>query len=85
MEVVIKNDSESFGDYIHMGGKIAVLTVVDNANNEVAKDVAMQDAAMSPVGVTREDIPEEMVEREKEVIKEQATCREAGGLQDVLL
>ena len=36
VEVVTKKDSESFGDYIHMGGKIAVLTVVDNASSEVA-------------------------------------------------
>mgnify|MGYP003290577350 CR=1 FL=1 len=28
MEVITKKDNESFGDYIHMGGKIAVLTVV---------------------------------------------------------
>lgn len=70
-EVVEKNDDEIFGSYLHLGGKIASLVVLNGGNEEVAKDVAMQDAAMSPVGVTREDIPEEMVEREKEVIKEQ--------------
>ena len=47
-EKITKKDSESFGDYIHMGGKIAVLTVVDNATAEVAKDVAMHAAAMRP-------------------------------------
>jgi len=70
-EVVEKKDDEIFGSYLHLGGKIASLVVLNGGNDEVAKDVAMQDAAMSPVGVTREDIPEEMVEREKEVIKEQ--------------
>ncbi len=70
-EVVEKKDDEIFGSYLHLGGKIASLVVLNGGNEEVAKDVAMQDAAMSPVGVTREDIPEEMVEREKEVIKEQ--------------
>ena len=70
-EVVDKKDDEIFGSYLHLGGKIASLVVLNGGNDEVAKDVAMQDAAMSPVGVSREDIPEEMVEREKEVIKEQ--------------
>ena len=36
---VVKSDSESFGTYIHMGGKIAVLTIVDGASEEVAKEV----------------------------------------------
>ena len=70
-EIVDKKAKEIFGSYLHLGGKIASLVVLKGGNDEVAKDVAMQDAAMSPVGVTREDIPEEMVEREKEVIKEQ--------------
>ena len=70
-EVVEKSDDEVFGSYLHLGGKIGSLVVLKGNNEEVAKDVAMQDAAMSPVGVTREDIPEELVNREKEVIKEQ--------------
>ncbi len=70
-EVVEKKDDEVFGSYLHMGGKIASLVVLKGNKEDVAKDVAMQDAAMAPVGVTREDIPEEMVNREKEVIKEQ--------------
>ncbi len=70
-EVVEKSKDEVFGSYLQMGGKIASLVVLKGTNEEVAKDVAMQDAAMSPVGVSREDIPEEMVNREKDVIKEQ--------------
>ena len=70
-EIVEKNDDEVFGSYLHMGGKIASLVVLKGSNESLAKDIAMQDAAMAPVGVTREDIPEDMVTREKEVIKEQ--------------
>ena len=65
-------DSESFGAYIHMGGKIAVLTVVEGANEEVARDVAMHAAAMRPQYVTKEDVPEDVVNHEKEVLTEQA-------------
>ena len=71
MEVVNKKDSESFGDYIHMGGKIAVLTVVDNASSEVAKDVAMHAAAMRPSYVKSTDVPTEVLDKEKEIMKEQ--------------
>ncbi len=69
---VTKNDNESFGSYIHMGGKIAVLIVTENTNEETAKDIAMHAAAMRPTYVTREDVPEEVVEKEKAVLTEQA-------------
>lgn len=71
MEVITKTDTESFGDYIHMGGKIAVLTVVNNASVEVAKDVAMHAAAMRPQYVKQEEVPEEVLNKEKEIMKEQ--------------
>ena len=71
MEVVTKSDSESFGDYIHMGGKIAVLTIVDNASSEVAKDVAMHAAAMKPAYVKSEEVPTDVLEKEKEIMREQ--------------
>ena len=71
MEVVTKSDSESFGDYIHMGGKIAVLTVVDSASSEVAKDVAMHAAAMRPSYVKSADVPTDVLDKEKEIMKEQ--------------
>ena len=71
MEVVTKKDSEVFGDYIHMGGRIAVLTVIDGANEEVAKDVAMHAAAMKPLYVKSSEVPTEVLDKEKEIMKEQ--------------
>ena len=70
-EIVEKEDTEVFGTYSHMGGKIAVLTRLTN-NEEVAKDVAMQAAAMRPLYLTREDVPSEVLEKEKTILKEQA-------------
>ena len=72
LAVIEKNDDENFGTYLHMGGKIAVVTVVKGANEEVAKDVAMQAAAMKPKYVFKEDVPSDEVAREREVLKEQA-------------
>ena len=54
-----------------MGGKIAVLTVVDNASVEVAKDVAMHAAAMRPQYVKSSDVPTEELEKEKNIMREQ--------------
>ena len=67
-----KNDEQVFGSYIPMGGKIAVLTRLNGANEEVAKDVAMHAAAMRPSVVRREQVPQEEVEKEREILKEQA-------------
>ncbi len=67
-----KTDSQNFGSYIHMGGRIAVLTLLEGADEETAKDVSMHAAAMRPSYVKREDVPAEEIERETSVLKEQA-------------
>jgi len=67
-----KSDDQNFGAYIHMGGKISVLTLLDGANEEVAKDVSMHAAAMRPEYVKKEQVPEEQVEHEKKILTEQA-------------
>jgi len=68
---VTKEDNEVFGSYIHMGGKIAVLTVIKDANEEVARDVAMHAAAMRPSYVRSSDVPTEVLEKEKSIMREQ--------------
>ena len=70
--VLEKSNDEAFGSYIHMGGKIAALTVVKGANEEVAKDVAMQAAAMKPLYVFPKDVPADVLDNERSVLKEQA-------------
>ncbi len=69
---VTKKDNESFGQYIHMGGKIAVLIVTEGTDSTVAKDIAMHAAAMRPSYVSEKDVPGDVLEREKTVLKEQA-------------
>jgi len=71
-ERLTKTDSQNFGSYIHMGGKISVLTLIEGANEDVAKDVAMHSAAMRPSYIRREDVPTEETEKEMTVLKEQA-------------
>lgn len=70
--LIEKNDDENFGSYIHMGGKISVLTLLKGASVEVAKDVSMHAAAMRPEYVTKEQVPSEQLENEKKILTEQA-------------
>ena len=69
-ERITKKDDELFGIYSHMGGKISSIVILKGVEDrEVARDVAMQVCAMSPVAVNRDSVPADMVEHEKEMIK----------------
>jgi len=67
-----KLDSQVFGSYMHMGGKIAVLTLLDGTDGEVAKDVAMHACAMRPTYTFIEEVPADVIAKEREIYKEQA-------------
>ncbi|WP_193749335.1 translation elongation factor Ts, partial [Mammaliicoccus sciuri] len=67
-----KTDNDSFGEYLHMGGRIGVLTVVEGSTNEeAAKDVAMHIAALNPKFVSRDQVSDEELAHEKEILKQQ--------------
>lgn len=70
--LITKSDEEVFGPYIHLNGRIAALVVLKGANEAVAKDVAMQTAAMRPSYMFSKEIPSEEITREKDVFKAQA-------------
>ena len=69
-EILEKTDSENFGSYIHMNGKIGVLTVVEGASSDVAKDVSMHAAAMRPKYLNIESVPKEDADHEREIQKQ---------------
>ena len=83
-EKVTKADDEVFGTYLHLGGKIGTIIVLKGGNEEVAKDVAMQAAAMSPIALTREGVPAEMIEKEKHFITEEVKQTAEGKPADVI-
>ena len=66
-ELVNKNADQGFGAYIHMGGKIAVLVVLEKEDAELAKGLAMHIAANSPKFVSAKDIPAETIAHEKTI------------------
>ena len=71
-ELVEKQDNQVFGTYSHMGGKIVTLAVLEGSDAEVAKDVAMQIAAMRPLYLDKDSVPSERVEKERAILTEQA-------------
>ena len=71
----------SIVSYIHTGGKIGAMVEVNCETDfvantkefqEFAKDIAMQITASNPLYVKREDVPQDVVEKEKEIYKKQA-------------
>jgi len=79
------------GSYIHMGGKIGVLLEVNCETDFVArnddfrvfvKDIAMHIAASNPAYVGREEVPEKLVAKEKEILAAQA--KESGKPDNVI-
>jgi len=71
-EIVEKSASQEFGSYIHMGGKIAVLVLLDKQDAELAKGLAMHIAANAPKYVNDSDIPADVIEHEKAIAFETA-------------
>lgn len=68
-----KTDNDAFGAYLHMGGRIGVLSVVEGTTDEeAAKDVAMHIAAINPKYVSSDQVSEEEINHEREVLKQQA-------------
>ncbi len=64
--------AENVAGYIHPGNKLATIVGFNKAEVDatVAKDVAMQIAAMSPVAVNKESVPQDVIEKELEIAKE---------------
>ncbi|GAC14357.1 translation elongation factor Ts [Aliiglaciecola lipolytica] len=63
---VISVEGDNLGAYVH-GGRIGVIAILNGGNEELAKDVAMHIAAASPQFVKPEDVPAEVVAKEKEI------------------
>jgi len=67
-----KTNEQGFGSYKHMGGRIAVLALLEKEDQEVAKDIAMHVAAQKPVFLDRSLVDQETLEHERHVLTQQA-------------
>ncbi|WP_040929144.1 translation elongation factor Ts [Nosocomiicoccus massiliensis] len=72
-EVLTKPENGAFGEYIHMGGTIGVLSVIEGSTDEaIAKDVSMHAAALNPQYAKQDEVPQEELDKEREVLRNQA-------------
>lgn len=70
-EVVSKSSGQGFGSYIHMGGKIATVVLLEKEDAELAKGLAMHIAANAPKYASEKEIPASTVEKEKAIALQQ--------------
>jgi elongation factor Ts len=79
--------------YVHTGGKVAVLLSIStgkpesaSSNNlkELAKDLCMHIAATSPVCVSRDDVPQDLVQKETEIAKAQAEGKPPQAIEKIV-
>ena len=67
-QIVEKSADEVFGDYVHMGGKISVLTILTGTTDSaLAREIGMQVAASNPRATRRDEVDASILEKEKEV------------------
>ena len=71
---IMTSDSGRVVDYIHAGSKLGVLVEMTGTGDlaEAGRDVAMQAAAMNPLAATRDDVPQDIQDKEVEIGREQA-------------
>lgn len=70
LAIVDKKDNQEFGTYMHNGGAISALVVLEGASTDVCRGIAMQVASMRPVYLSSADIPAEAIAHETEVQKQ---------------
>jgi elongation factor Ts len=75
------SDATTTGAYIHMN-RIGVLVEVEGGTPELCTDVAMHVAAMNPRYATRDDVPSEDIEKEREILTAQVA--ESGKPEDII-
>ena len=71
----------AFGSYLH-GNRIGVLLEVENAKEDLIKDIAMHIAASKPACVTEDQVPAELLDQEREILVAQA--QDSGKPQDII-
>jgi elongation factor Ts len=71
VKTITGNNNEHIGHYKH-GHKIAVLALLEGGDSNIAKDIAMHIAASNPECINEEQLPKELLEKEKEIFFEQA-------------
>lgn len=70
-DVQIVEGGSVIGSYVHSNNKVATIVALDGGTEELARDAAMHATAMAPIVANPEDVPAELIEKEKEIAREQ--------------
>ena len=70
-DVQVVEGGSIVGGYLHTNRKVATVVVLDGGTEEQARDIAMHATAMNPLVANKEDVPAELIEKEKEIATEQ--------------
>jgi len=65
--------SGRLASYVHGGAKIGVLVDVSGGDETLAKDLSMHIAASKPVALSRDEVPAELIQRERDIAQQKAT------------
>lgn len=76
VQLLSKTADQSFGVYLHLGGKIGVVTVVGGQDASIAKDIAMHVAASNPTYLSRNEVAKDWIEKETHIQLEAAKVDE---------
>jgi elongation factor Ts len=68
--------------YVHGGAKIGVLVDISNGSDQLGRDLAMHIAASKPLGLSRDDVPAELVQKERDIAA--AKAAESGKAADIV-
>ena len=77
------DSADHTGVYLHSNKKIACVTSLRGGNDEAAKDIAMHIAATDPLAISPNDIPVEILEKEKEIFEAQSA--DSGKPKDIVV
>lgn len=77
------DSADHTGVYLHSNKKIACITSLRGGNDEAAKDIAMHIAATDPLAISPNDIPVEILEKEKEIFEAQSA--DSGKPKDIVV
>jgi len=78
---IIETESGTFGSYLH-GLRMGVLVEMEGGSDELIKDVAMHIAASNPLCISESDVPADVLEKEKDILRAQAL--ESGKPADIV-
>jgi elongation factor Ts len=85
IKIIPKKANRSLGVYSHLGGKLLTLVELEGANEEeLAKDIAMHVAASAPEYLKPESVPKEIIEKEREIAREQVKGKPANIIEKIL-